>query len=139
MRFYSLALFLFFLLVSFIGIAQKNIVVTEVAADCINAIDISSYKSIHGSAPIGPGKIMEIKSKKGDLFYFEKELFTVWYSFIAEENAILSFTITPDRAEDDYDFILYKFGYLIFDRHVPSSKNSEIRRYFKRHTGIRVS
>ncbi len=106
MRLY-ISIFLFFSF-AFSVKAQHNIIVSAKSADCVNSIDISGKKSIHATAPKGPGEQMEIKSSKGDLHYFEKELFTVWYSFIAEEDAVMSFIITPDRAEDDYDFILFE-------------------------------
>jgi len=87
--------------------AQSDIVIKEANSDCINAIDISALSSISATAPKGNGALMEISSQKGDLFYFEKEHNTVWYSFIAEDDALLSFDIIPNNPTDDYDFILF--------------------------------
>lgn len=97
-----------FLLMSFTSVAQFNIVLDKSNADCNNAIDISGKLEIIATAPIGKGERAEIESQKGDLFYFEKEHNVVWYKIIANENAFMSFDIIPDKASDDYDFILFE-------------------------------
>jgi outer membrane protein OmpA-like peptidoglycan-associated protein len=98
------------LLMSFSSVAQYNIVLEESNADCNNAIDISGNLEIIATAPIGKGGKSEIESQKGDLFYFEKEHNVVWYKIIAIENAFMSFDIIPEKASDDYDFILFECG-----------------------------
>ncbi|RLD40371.1 MAG: hypothetical protein DRI86_15385 [Bacteroidetes bacterium] len=98
----------FLILISFASVAQTDIEVRSVNADCIHAIDISGKTRVNATAPKGKGLLMEIKSQKGDLFYFEKEHNTVWYSFIPENDAKLSFNITPNKPTDDYDFILFE-------------------------------
>jgi outer membrane protein OmpA-like peptidoglycan-associated protein len=85
-------------------------VLEESNADCNNAIDISGNLEIIATAPIGKGGKSEIESQKGDLFYFEKEHNVVWYKIIAIENAFMSFDIIPEKASDDYDFILFECG-----------------------------
>lgn len=99
---------LLFLLISFTSVAQTDVEVSRVNADCIHAIDISGKTIVNATAPKGKGLFMEIKSQKGDLFYFEKEHNTVWYSFIPSNDAELSFDITPYNSTDDYDFILFE-------------------------------
>jgi len=98
----------FLIFISFASVAQTDIEVRSVNADCTHAIDISGKSQVNATAPKGKGFIMEIKSQKGDLFYFEKEHNTVWYSFIPENDAELSFDITPYNSSDDYDFILFE-------------------------------
>ena len=87
---------------------SQTIELTAENADCKGAIDISNRTEIIASAPISAGLFNEISSYKGDVYYFNKEHNTVWYSFIADQDAILSFTITPDKSTDDYDFILFE-------------------------------
>ncbi len=87
---------------------SQKIIITEKNADCNSAIDISGRMNIAASAPISYGSINEISSNKGDIYYFENEHYTVWYSFVSEKDALLSFTISPDKATDDYDFILFE-------------------------------
>ena len=77
-------------------------------ADCKGAINISNKTEIKASAPISEGNISEISSHKGDIYYFQKEHNTVWYTFTTTQTAMLSFIITPDKATDDYDFILFE-------------------------------
>ena len=88
--------------------AQHNIYISEENADCQNAINIDIDKELIADNPKSCGKINEIISTKGDLFYFEKEHFTVWYKFSPKEDGILSFTIKPQIVTDDYDFILFE-------------------------------
>ncbi len=102
-----LGVFLLIILFSNTAISQK-IEITAKNGDCKYAIDISGKSEIIASAPISAGKVNEISSHKGDIYYFHKEHYTVWYSFIAEDDAILSFTITPDIKTDDYDFLLFE-------------------------------
>ena len=95
------------LFVTSAGFAQKTIL-TLANSDCKGAIDISGKTQITATAPISAGKVNEISSHRGDIYYFQKEHFTVWYTFAVEEDALLSFVITPNKSTDDYDFILFE-------------------------------
>lgn len=91
-----------------LSVFSQKIVITEMNADCSGAINISGYNHFTASAPVSAGMVNEISSFKGDVYYFEKEHYTVWYYFIPTQEALLSFVITPDKATDDYDFILFE-------------------------------
>ncbi len=54
MRLY-ITIFLFFSF-AFSAEAQHNIIVGAKSSDCVNSIDISGKKSIHATAPKGPGE-----------------------------------------------------------------------------------
>ena len=100
---------LFFISILLItNITAQEIKLSSKNADCIGAIDISGKTEIKASAPISLGQINEISSPKGDIYFFNKEHNTVWYKFVPEFDALLSFTITPNIASDDYDFLLFE-------------------------------
>jgi outer membrane protein OmpA-like peptidoglycan-associated protein len=103
-------LILLFGIISFVTSlqAQQTITISEENADCENAISINIDKQLMADNPKSFGNINEIHSAKGDLYYFEKEHFTVWYKFIPPNDGILSFDIIPDISTDDYDFILFE-------------------------------
>ena len=101
-------LLIFFLLILSFNAKTQQLALPDKSGDCSFAIDITGKTSVHSTAPKGWGQIQEIESEKGDLYYFEKEHFTVWYSFIAAEDAIFTLDIIPDLLEDDYDFILFE-------------------------------
>ncbi len=90
------------------NITAQEIKLSSRNADCNGAIDISGKTNIKASAPVSFGKINEISSPKGDIYFFNKEHNTVWYKFVPQYDALLSFTITPDNANDDYDFLLFE-------------------------------
>ncbi len=89
-------------------LSAQEIEISSENGDCNNAIDISGKTEITANAPISFGKINEIASPKGDIYYFNKEHNTVWYKFVPEYDALLSFTIIPNIANDDYDFLLFE-------------------------------
>lgn len=93
---------------NFIINAQRIISIKSENADCENAIKIDITKDLQADNPKSAGKINEIHSQKGDLYYFEKEHFTVWYKFSPNEDGKLSFVVLPDITTDDYDFILFE-------------------------------
>jgi len=60
-------------------------------------------------APMGSGEINEISERKQNTkFAFEKEHNSAWYKLIIKSNGFLVFDIIPTKAEDDYDFMLFK-------------------------------
>ncbi len=97
-----------FMCYTLVSIAQQNITIKDENADCKNAITIDISKSVHANAPKSAGRINEITSKKGSLYYFEKEHFVVWYKFSPVSDGKLSFIITPEIYSDDYDFVLFE-------------------------------
>ncbi len=78
-------------------------------ADCDNPIHL--YDTIYGptTPPVGHGEIIEFNSHKNDLYSFEKEHHTVWYTFEAHENCDLLLDIIPLSIKDDYDFLLFRY------------------------------
>lgn len=98
--------------------SQKTYVISPpkalpVSADCKNAIQLpSSRKVSYGPtvAPKGFGKTMDIKAcDKLDVFTFERERNTAWYTFIAQEDGYLILEILSVNPKNDYDFMLYKW------------------------------
>jgi outer membrane protein OmpA-like peptidoglycan-associated protein len=78
-------------------------------ADCRNAIEI--FDTVYGptTAPVGGGEVVEFDSHSSDLYSFEMEHNTVWYTFQVYRNCDLLIDITPLSVDDDYDFILFKW------------------------------
>lgn len=62
-------------------------------------------------APKGAGEIKEISTvKQKTNFAFDKEHHSAWYKLVINTSGDLTFTITPTKADDDYDFMLFKAG-----------------------------
>jgi len=85
-----------------------------VSADYTTAIQLTftGRKCQYGptSAPKGFGKVNEIKAcDKQDIFTFEKEHNSAWYTFTCPEDGDLIFEIIPENPQNDYDFMLYKY------------------------------
>lgn len=83
-----------------------------VFCDCAQAkvITINS-KTIYGKtiAPKGFGELKEISpTKQKTNFAFEKEHNSSWYKLIINVNGELTMHIIPTKADDDYDFMLFK-------------------------------
>lgn len=83
-----------------------------VFCDCAQAkvITINS-KTIYGKtiAPKGFGELKEINpAKQKTNFAFEKEHNSAWYKLIINVNGELTLHIIPIKADDDYDFMLFK-------------------------------
>ena len=83
-----------------------------VFCDCKQAKVISiNSKSIYGKtiAPKGFGNLKEISTTKQKTnFAFEKEHNSAWYKLIINVNGELTMHIIPTKADDDYDFMLFK-------------------------------
>lgn len=84
-----------------------------VAADCKYAIKLNTARKVtYGPTvpPKGHGKVMDIKAcDKQDVFTFQKERNSSWYSFTAYDDGDLVIEITSVNPRDDYDFMLYKW------------------------------
>ena len=83
-----------------------------VFCDCNQAkvIPINS-KTIYGKtiAPKGYGEIKEISPAKQKTTYaFEKEHNSSWYKLIINVSGELTMNVIPTKADDDYDFMLFK-------------------------------
>jgi outer membrane protein OmpA-like peptidoglycan-associated protein len=101
--------------------AKKAPKLWRIEADSRKAVKIPFFATgIYGPtvAPDGPGAVEEIKSsKKNDEYSFEREHNCAWYYFRALRDGDLVLEITPLKAGDDYDFMLFKFtDSTFFDR-----------------------
>jgi outer membrane protein OmpA-like peptidoglycan-associated protein len=90
--------------ISFFSMAQSKVE----NADCTSAIDISLNTEYKIPASNGAGKRIEISSKKPSKTAFFKEHHTYWYQFKAPVSGELLLEITPDKPEDDIDWIIYR-------------------------------
>lgn len=83
-----------------------------VFCDCANAKTIAvNSKTIYGKtiAPKGYGEIKEISATKQKTnFAFEKEHNSAWYKLVINVTGELTLNIIPTKADDDYDFMLFK-------------------------------
>lgn len=109
-------IFFFFLFIH--SFAQKTIVISPpkglpVSSDCKSAIQLSSTRKVSYGPTVPPkgfGKVMDIKAcDKQDIFTFEKERNTAWYSFVTQEEGDLIMEIISVNPKNDYDFMLFKW------------------------------
>jgi hypothetical protein len=85
-----------------------------VKADCKEAILIHGTKYGPTVAPDGGGSIDEFGKHVAGPFYFEQEHNSAWYVFKASFTGELTFEIVPEKKEDDYDFLLYRYDSVTF-------------------------
>ena len=102
-----------------------------VFCDCNQAkvITINS-KTIYGKtiAPMGPGARKEISAtKQKTKFAFEKEHHSAWYKLLINVNGELTMHIIPTKADDDYDFMMFKAAKNNFCDSLDKHKISPIR------------
>ncbi|MEI6851666.1 MAG: OmpA family protein [Bacteroidota bacterium] len=95
--------------------------------DCSKAIEIKDTLFGPTNAPSGFGSLMEIKGDKTSLYAFEKEHNTCWYYFKAKNDCQLEIEIIPEKINDDYDFVLYKYAGRTFCQDVAAQKIKPIR------------
>lgn len=102
-------LFLLFISIQLFSQTKK---LDTVFCDCKIAQPIAiNGKTIYGKtiAPKGFGEVKEISPAKQKTTYaFEKEHHSAWYKLIINTSGELTFNITPTKADDDYDFMLFK-------------------------------
>lgn len=83
-----------------------------VFCDCNKAKTIAvNSKTIYGKtiAPKGFGELKEISpAKQKSTYAFEKEHNSAWYKLIINISGELTMNIIPTKADDDYDFMLFK-------------------------------
>ncbi len=85
-----------------------------VYCDCSQARGITIVgKTVYGKtiAPKGGGEVKEISTVKQKTNYaFEKEHNSAWYRLIIQTTGELSMNIIPTKADDDYDFMIFRSG-----------------------------
>lgn len=78
--------------------------------DCLFAIELQPDVTYGPKdAPVGAGRVMDVKADKKHPHLFEYEHNTVWYKFKVPYNGYLEFEINQVDSKDDYDFLLYKY------------------------------
>lgn len=103
---------LFLLLsISTIGYSQNKPVQLGLgASDCNGALMINDTVVGPVFSPKGYGKKLEISGfELGDPIYIEREHNSVWYRFRAPYDAVFTFDLIPELAEDDFDFLLFQY------------------------------
>lgn len=77
--------------------------------DCSAPIELRINREyIYGESPSGPGNLQEFSGNQGRVHLFPSEINTVWYRFTAPAGGKIIFDIHPFRAEDDYDWMLFR-------------------------------
>ncbi len=101
-----------FIFLPFFIFSQQAKKLDTVFCDCNKAKTVvlkSNAKIGPTIAPQGHGESNEISERKQNTqFAFEKEHNSAWYKLIIKSNGYLVFDIIPTKAEDDYDFMLFK-------------------------------
>jgi outer membrane protein OmpA-like peptidoglycan-associated protein len=101
-----------FIFLPFFIFSQQAKKLDTVFCDCQKARTVvlkSNVKVGPTIAPVGFGDVNEISARKQNTkFAFEKEHNSAWYKLIIKANGLLVFDIIPTKAEDDYDFMLFK-------------------------------
>jgi len=115
------------LLVGFQVFSQNPYLIKPENSDCTKAIEIKDTLFGPTNAPQGYGSVMEITGDKSSLYAFEKEHNTVWYFFRAKNDCQLEITIIPEKINDDYDFILFKYSGKTFCDDVVQKKINPVR------------
>jgi len=95
-----------FLLLSITTYGQQKVNPTFAKADRAGAVMVLNDTIICLKSPEGFGNTMEFSAPKTSKKSFEKEHNTLWYKIVPKKSCEFSFTLFPDKIEDDYDFIL---------------------------------
>lgn len=119
-----------FLLISVPLFSQRKKLDT-VFCDCSHAKElVVNNKTIYGKTiiPKGFGELQEISTTKQSTIYaFEKEHNTAWYKLVMNDSGELTFHVIPTKADDDYDFMLFKSGKTNFCDSLQKHKISPLR------------
>ncbi|MCW3104688.1 MAG: hypothetical protein JWO09_3128 [Bacteroidetes bacterium] len=92
------------------GEGRQVVKIVKENADCAHAVYVTDSVVFCPDSPRGAGNILEIKDNAADdPLHFEMEHNTVWYKYVVPENGQLTFDLVPEDANDDYDFMLYKW------------------------------
>jgi outer membrane protein OmpA-like peptidoglycan-associated protein len=121
----------FILLLLSVQLFSQTKKLDTVFCDCNQAKVIAvNSKTIYGKtiAPKGFGEIKEISpAKQKTNFAFEKEHNSSWYKLIINMPGELTMHIIPTKADDDYDFMLFKSATNNFCDSLQKHKISPIR------------
>lgn len=102
-----------------------------VFCDCITArvITLNGKTTIGKTiAPNGSGEVKEISpTKQKTNFAFEKEHNSAWYKLIINVPGDLTMHVVPSKADDDYDFMLFKAAKINFCDSLQTHKINPIR------------
>jgi outer membrane protein OmpA-like peptidoglycan-associated protein len=115
------------LILGFQLFSQTKYVIKPENADCNKAIEIKDTIFGPTIAPNGYGSVMEISGDKSSLYAFEKEHNTCWYYFKGKNNCDLEIEIIPEKIDDDYDFVLYKYSGKTFCQDIIDKKVKPVR------------
>jgi len=80
----------------------------EISGDCPTSVVLCDKSAFNVQAVAGPGTDA---SELDDAFCFQAingELNSSWFVFTAVNNGALEFTLTPNNAADDLDFVVYR-------------------------------
>lgn len=95
-----------------LNLFSQNKKLDTVFCDCEKAKVIAvNSKTIYGKtiAPKGDGELKEISAAKQKMTYaFEKEHNSSWYKLIINVTGELTMHVIPTKADDDYDFMMFK-------------------------------
>ena len=93
------------LILLMIGIVAPSSAQTPTTQDCLGAIPVCNQIYSETVSPSGDGNIHnEINT---GISCTAGELNSTWYVFTANDNGSLGFVITPNNANDDYDWALF--------------------------------
>lgn len=93
-------------------IAQKKLDTVYCDCEVARNIVINDAANVNKTInPPGKGLKNEInESKQRSKYAFESEHHSAWYKLTIKSNGHLCFDIVPNKADDDYDFMLFKGG-----------------------------
>lgn len=80
-------------------------------SDCVSSIALCSKQLVHATQLTGAGNLHD--ETLGQTCFSEKpftETNSIWYQWKISESGNLNFTILPDNASDDFDFVLFRFN-----------------------------
>lgn len=106
-------------ILSFNIVAQSNEVIKAmpVSCDCEKPINIALSKfTTYGITvpPSGFGSKKDINQTFKNSMYFDEEHHTAWYILTMPFDGNFIFEIIPEKIEDDYDFMLFKYSDVSF-------------------------
>lgn len=105
----TVALSLCWILVSPLsGFSQQKIYSNIKTGDISGAVRIESDTVDCMISPTSFGRKAEINSQKTDSTSLEKEHHSIWYRYFCMDDCVLSFTLSPLKAGDDYDFMMFE-------------------------------
>jgi outer membrane protein OmpA-like peptidoglycan-associated protein len=100
-----------FSLLSYLSFGQSEpIQLGKGSSDCLGALMLNDTIVGPVFSPSGFGSKLEISGYElGDPYYIEREHNSVWYKFQVPYDAVFTFDIIPEVAEDDFDFLMFQY------------------------------